>query len=159
MAYLVPAIEGKIEKITIFPPIKPIKVIDIHRLMMDENILPATIMRAQTQEMKLLRDISLTLAFMYISKDDKMSYLAEYFKLSKKEIDILVGDTITTRHKELLSHQKKLRDAFSLKIAWDVENDCQLSSKRAEEIRRDTIGKMYKYEWFAPSYMRYEREV
>lgn len=48
MAYLVPVIEGKIEKITIFPPVKSIEIIDIHRLMMKKDVLPATIMRAQT---------------------------------------------------------------------------------------------------------------
>ncbi|MDF1877813.1 hypothetical protein JHD47_08295 [Sulfurimonas sp. SAG-AH-194-L11] len=159
MAYLVPVIEGKIEKITIFPPVKSIEIIDIHRLMMKKDVLPATIMRAQTEEMRLLRDISLTLVVLHISKDDKMQYIAEYFKLSSQEVDVILSETITTKHKDLLSYQELLKDAVSLKIAWDVEKNCQLSFERAEELRKNTIKEMYKYEWFSPSYMRYKKEV
>ena len=159
MTYIVPEIEGKIEKITIFPPIKAIKIIDIHRLMMDDRIVPATIMQAGTQEMKLKRDISLTLAAIYISCDERVKYIAEYFKVSETEVSEIIERTIINKHKELLSYQEILKKAFALKIAWDVEKDCQLSFQRAEEIRRYAMHNSRKYQWFSPSLMRYKKEV
>jgi len=159
MAYLVPEIEGKIKKITIFPPIKAIEIIDIHRLMMDDGIVPATIIRAETKQMKLMRDISLTLASMYISYDDRVKYIAEYFKISETEVSEIIYKTIIDKHKKLLSYQDILKNAYALKIAWDVVEDCQLSFARAEEIRKDAICNIQKYKWFSPSLMRYKKEV
>ena len=128
-------LHGVIERRTLFPPLTPLKIIDIHRLMMHDDILPATIKRAQTQEMHKLRDISLTLSAIYISKDDRIAYIAEYFNLSREETLQIIANTKWRYNKEIQHYQEQLKESYGSHIAWDVEKDAPLSHQRYEELR------------------------
>lgn len=74
MYYVVPEIKRALERYTIFLPFREISIIMIHRLIMDLD------------KQKLLRDVSITLALLYISHENKYKFVAEYFKLNEYEI-------------------------------------------------------------------------
>ncbi|MEA2018946.1 MAG: hypothetical protein U9N59_10915, partial [Campylobacterota bacterium] len=139
MGYPIPEVEGIIKKITIFPPTYPIKIIMIHRLMMDDDIKrkPITIMNAKTDELKLLRDISITLASMYISKDNRRKYIATYFKITEANVAEIVNNIISKHHIELKQYQDKLKDSHSICFGWDVVNDCEIDLARLQELKKE----------------------
>jgi len=157
MSLLIPEIKGVIKKISIFPPLNGIKIIDIHRLMIsfeDNKILPITIKQAKTKRLKYLRDISIVLSAIYISKDDKESFISDYFKISNKEYHCIIDNTILKYPQEIEQWQDRLKKAYSLNIAWDIEKDCILSSDRYNKlINSQTIKKAKIDNFFQPSFL------
>jgi len=159
MSYIIPEIEGKIEKRIIFPPVNPIKIIDIHRMMIDEKIIPAMIIRAETSQMKLLRDVSIVLASQYISCDNRISYIAQYFKISIENTNNIIHTTMLYNHEKLLQYQTCLKDSCAITTPWDPINNCPLTHERIEKIIDGDLGFYFKYKTFLPSFMYTEDSV
>lgn len=120
----------------------------------EKKIVPATIMRAETDELRLLRDISIVLSSMYISKDNRIRYIAEYFKLKEKEVEIIISKCIKNNPIEILEYQDELKDTKSIYLGWDIKNNCELTFERLQEIKikecKFSLNDFKKYNWFTP---------
>jgi hypothetical protein len=111
---------------------------------LDNKILPITIMNAKNKKMEKLRDISIVLSMIYVIKDDKLNYISKYFNIDFKDISLLVNKTLNNYYTEILHYQDLLKNSYGFKYGWDVEQNCELTQKRLEEIQNDYPISRYK---------------
>lgn len=67
-----------------------------------------------------------------------------------EDIKNTIGYVFSKHHKKLFQYQEILKTNTSFHIAWDVENDCELTIERATEITE----KYDQFNWFTPTFIK-----